>query len=104
MKAAPRRLVNPITGVERIEKLTFEVRSRTEPELPHRVDLCAYGYVGACSCRRFKFDCEPELRRGAAPSEYLRCWHIKRAHLWLSWEYVPKLARFLGDTDDTDQY
>lgn len=70
--------------------------SRSEPT-PHRINLCDYNFNGACDCAHFKFNCEPKLCRGWDPALSLQCWHIKRAVLFIWFEFGPKLAQALGD-------
>jgi len=87
---------NPVTGVRQIEKLTFEVDSRSEA-IPRRVNLCDYDFNGSCDCEHFRFNCGPKLSSGWHPAENLRCWHIKRCRRWVLERYLPKIAELLQD-------
>ena len=74
------------------EMFSFYVRSRTNPNFPHTVDLESYKWAGQCDCEHFKFRCEPELSRGAPANDKFRCAHIKAARSYFLDEILPKIA------------
>ena len=74
------------------EMFSFYVRSRTNQNFPHTVDLESYKWAGQCDCEHYKFRCEPELSRGAPASDRLRCAHIKAARSYFLDEILPKIA------------
>ena len=62
----------PIIHIILGEPLRFHVQSK--PGSPqYLVDLEDYGFNGACGCQHFEFRLQPELTRGAEPSDRLRC-------------------------------
>lgn len=85
----------PVLDVEEIqgEPFRFYVISRSQIEHKHLVDLEDYNFNGGCGCDGFKFRCEPELSRGANPSDRFRCWHIKRARSHFVDYVLPKLVK-----------
>ena len=91
---------NPIDGVVWREKLVFEVESRSEPTHPHLVDLSCYRFNGKCDCKCFELTLEKRLREGAEPSDKRRCWHIRKAYLWLNAAMVPILSDLFHDHDE----
>ncbi len=84
--------VTPIEG----ETFTFMVSSRSRPSAPHRVEIDAYGFNGACSCESHKFRNEPKLCRGAKAEDALRCVHIRRARSYFLDEILPVIAKSLN--------
>ncbi len=76
------------------QALRWKVRSRSEPDDKHLVELDAYGLNGACDCTDFQTRFAPLLKRGITgrqaieeklvklrtyqiePEDALRCWHI----------------------------
>ena len=81
---------SPIPGVRIIEKLTFEVDSRSEA-IPRRVDLSEHNLMGVCNCPNFQT--RPPTERAT-----YQCWHIKRAQKWLMWAVLPILAELFQET------
>ncbi len=83
--------------VERIagETFSFFVASESRATSPHRVEIDAYHFNGACSCPDFKCRKEPKLSRGAKPSDELRCRHVRKARSYFLDEILPILAKEL---------
>lgn len=79
------------------QALRWKVRSRSNAEEKHLVDLDCYGLNGRCDCTDFQTRFEPLLKRGVtgrqaveekwvklrdyqiAPEDSLKCWHIVQA-------------------------
>lgn len=61
------------------EPTTFEVASKSEPGVWHRVDVKAHNGAGECACKRWARFCWPIIRdtHHLAPSR--RCRHLKAA-------------------------
>lgn len=60
--------------------LRFRVRSRTDCETEHVVDVSAYGGIGSCSCPHFDFRLRPAIEQGtSSPNAPIRCAHIVAA-------------------------
>jgi hypothetical protein len=77
--------MNAHTPVQEIEgePLRFHVASRSGRSA-YLVDLEEYGFNGKCGCCDFEFRKEPELSRGAEPSDQLRCRHIRSARAYFT--------------------
>ena len=61
----------------------FEVDSRKEPGVSHRVRLNTTFAPYSCQCGDWEFNCEPKLNKGAAPFQTATlCIHIARALLF----------------------
>lgn len=71
--------VEPISG----ELFRFYVKSRSTANW-HLVDIEEYNWNGWCSCIDFEMRDQPFLERGAFPTNSLRCWHIRKARIWLA--------------------
>ncbi len=76
-----RKKGTPVPKVVEIpgESMSFFVQSSTRLNLQHRVEIDAYGNNGACGCENFEIRCRGRLEKGAAPSNALRCRHIRAA-------------------------
>lgn len=89
----PRSKPVPIISARAGEGLfRFDARSVSRASLTHLVDLRDYWWNGGCGCEAFQMKYEPELARGAKPSDKLRCSHIKAARSFFLDEILPKIA------------
>lgn len=68
-------MVRPIPG----EPLRFQVRSRSEPDTYHMVDLGEFDGCGRCDCIRWDTVCWPLIRDTKNLPPGKRCRHIKAA-------------------------
>lgn len=87
----------------------YRVESRSDPSLPHTVDLTQRGGHGCCTCTFFRIRANPDFRRHGkwipyAPKRHgvSECAHIRAAfdhyHLHCT---IPMLARFKNGSPAT---
>ena len=61
------------------EPTRFQVRSKSNPDTEHIVDLAAYNGAGECDCIRFDTVCRPLIMKTGNLPPSKRCRHIKQA-------------------------
>ena len=80
----------PMTG----ERMTYLVRSRTNPALQYRCDLTANDGAGHCQCVDFGTRRQPNIDAGMLSlTRATRCRHLELAHTSLLRDLLSRIAK-----------
>jgi hypothetical protein len=83
------RRFRPLEVIDLGERLRYEVRSETRPQVDHYlVDLGANNQWGWCNCKHHATRFEPWLKKGRVFPAQDRCKHIQAAREYLASVFI----------------